>query len=307
MNICYMPQCNNRAQKSCKCGNFTSIFCLECARIHKETHDKQNQLYEMSLYYPPSKETLLSSILLQLQHCEQEIIKITNTRLKEINEQSKKTLKSMANERKKIIILSNSSIITNDTIQILEQNINNEMIEFYDEVYKYTLEEERKPDLMHELPEGVYTGKLKENKPDGTGVILYKTGDSYEGEFINGISNGLGIYYCSNGDIFKGEFNNGKRIGYGECVYNNKSKYIGQWNNDQRSGYGTLYYTPVSGKNQKYEGEWKNDQKNGKGIEYIGQERYEGEWENNEKNGFIMHFYENGTKTQEIWRKGKKV
>ncbi|OMJ75172.1 hypothetical protein SteCoe_25756 [Stentor coeruleus] len=299
MDKCYIPDCGKKAQFICNCGNFPSLFCRQCS----ESHAKQGQPHDLSQYYPPTKEMILSSILLQLQHCEQEVIKITNIRLKEINDQSKKTLKAMSVERKRIISLVNTINLTNDIIQSFEQKINDELIEFYKEVYKYTLEEERKPDMMHELPEGVYTGKLKDDKPDGPGVMFYKTGDSYEGEFRNGKPQGLGIYNYSNGSIFKGEFNNGKKEGHGECVYNDGSKYSGQWKEDIRCGYGILFFTK---KNQKYEGKWENNQRHGKGIEFIGKERYEGEWENNEKNGLVIHFYENGTSANEVWINGKK-
>lgn len=302
MDICYITGCNRKAQFICRCGNFPSLFCRQCA----EAHAKQDQPHDMSQYYPPTKEMILSSILLQLQHCEQEVIKTTNIRLKEINDQSKKTLKVMADERKRVITLSNTMVFTNEIIKTFEQKINDELTEFYKEVYKYTLEEERKPDMMHDLPEGVFTGKLKENKPDGPGVIFYKTGESYEGEFKNGKPHGLGIFYYFNGSIFKGELNYGKREGHGECVYNDGSKYSGQWKEDKRIGYGTLVYTNGPKKGQRYEGEWANDQKHGKGIEFIGKERYEGDWENNEKSGFISHFYENGTNANEVWSCGKK-
>ena len=76
---------------------------------------------------------------------------------------------------------------------------------FYDEVYKYTIVDDRKPNHIIKIDQGEFSGKLKNNAPDGLGLLVYKNGDNYEGEFINGKREGFGVCYYSNGDCYKGK------------------------------------------------------------------------------------------------------
>lgn len=48
------------------------------------------------------------------------------------------------------------------------------------------------------------------------GIMYFKNGDTYEGEFKRGIPNGFGKFYFKNGDIHIGDFVNNKFHGYGE-------------------------------------------------------------------------------------------
>jgi hypothetical protein len=59
------------------------------------------------------------------------------------------------------------------------------------------------------------------------------------GEFLNDEKK-LGLMKYKNGDQFNGEFSNEVRSGKGVQLYANKDKYKGLWLNDMRFGNGTL-------------------------------------------------------------------
>ena len=50
-------------------------------------------------------------------------------------------------------------------------------------------------------------------KKNGKGIIVYKSGNKYDGYWEEGKKSGKGIYYFKNGDFFKGEWKNGKKMG----------------------------------------------------------------------------------------------
>ena len=89
--------------------------------------------------------------------------------------------------------------------------------------------------------------------------IIYKNGDYYIGEILNGNKHGKGIEYYKNGNIkYDGEFVNGKFEGNGKYVWENGEYYIGQWLNDKRNGKGILYY---KNGNIKFYGEFVNGER----------------------------------------------
>ena len=63
----------------------------------------------------------------------------------------------------------------------------------------------------------------------GKTKIDYFNGDSYEGDFKNGIKEGKGILYYKNGDKYEGEFKNDKRDGKGIFLYNTNAIYEGDF------------------------------------------------------------------------------
>lgn len=54
---------------------------------------------------------------------------------------------------------------------------------------------------------GIFTGKLKDGKPDGKGTILYSD-HRYTGMFVEGEPNGEGVIYMRDGKEIKGNFRN---------------------------------------------------------------------------------------------------
>lgn len=90
--------------------------------------------------------------------------------------------------------------------------------------------------------------------------------------------NGSGIMVFSSGNKYKGEFQNGQRHGQGTFVWASGAKYNGQWEYDKMHGSGTYIYPD----RRVYRGEFVNGLKEGKGT-LTGPDKeiiQKGTWEN---------------------------
>ena len=167
---------------------------------------------------------------------------------------------------------------------------------------KYSLYFDNKNPEIINYNSGIYCGTLKDNKPDGMGVLVKECDIIYKGEFKEGTINGKGksFIYDKNDKsrkllkIFEGTFigetKNGKYIEYDR--YNCKKKiFEGEYKEGKREGKGIEYKY----NNKLYKGCFKNGQKNGNGILYAsgGIKRYEGNFENNFFHGNGKLFYDN--------------
>ena len=72
------------------------------------------------------------------------------------------------------------------------------------------------------------------SKPSSFGIHIYRNGDRYEGDLVEGKKNGKGTYFYKNGD-----------------------RYVGDWINDNQTGKGTYYWS----QDEKYEGKLSNARK----------------------------------------------
>ncbi len=70
------------------------------------------------------------------------------------------------------------------------------------------------------------------NTHEKGGIELKETGYYYQGDLKNYIPDGKGILYYKNGDIYLGEFIEGKNEGKGNYIKENGEYYNGQWKND---------------------------------------------------------------------------
>lgn len=86
----------------------------------------------------------------------------------------------------------------------------------------------------------VYTGTIKDNKPDGHGTLTYKNGDIYVGQFVNGKKNGLGKWLESGGDIYDGEWKDDRRNGKGIYTTADGTTLEGSFENNLKHGLGTV-------------------------------------------------------------------
>ncbi len=68
-----------------------------------------------------------------------------------------------------------------------------------------------------------YTGRMEDEQPNGTGVMKFRDGIEFRGDFENGLLDGLGceIHY-PNGDLYRGHFSKGVR--YTDGIYIKGSK-----------------------------------------------------------------------------------
>jgi hypothetical protein len=148
----------------------------------------------------------------------------------------------------------------------------------------------------------IYTGEVKDGKPNGMGVANYSSGNvlRYVGSFVNGTYNGKGTMLFDNGAFLSGEWKNGKLSGMGTNLTANGVLYIGNFVDGVKNGRGTMFYKEngamIAGfKNDKLEGRgislwndgtivsdvfYANDVRNGLGYQYEAKTKklYAGEW-----------------------------
>lgn len=73
------------------------------------------------------------------------------------------------------------------------------------ELYRTTPEYIIEKSIAASDSSGIYTGRLKNGKPDGRGTILYSD-HRYTGSFADGSPEGEGIVYMNSGEVYKGIF-----------------------------------------------------------------------------------------------------
>ncbi len=138
------------------------------------------------------------------------------------------------------------------------------------------------------LPNGIYTGFTEYNKPDGKGLMKYKNGFIYDGDWKNGEWNGFGAFISTTENV-SGNWEKGKLKGNGSFI-SSQFTYDGEWINNDFDGYGRLdWYN-----GDFYEGYWKDGLQNGYGIYYSQSFSYNGNWEEGWMNGNGYIKYENG-------------
>lgn len=157
----------------------------------------------------------------------------------------------------------------------------------------------------------VYNGLVKNKRPHGYGTMKYKNGDSYEGDWVDGVSDGNGKEFVVedikdgivSGHTYTGQFKNNMRNGKGTMIYSDGNKYEGDWHNNDKFGSGKMIYK--CGK--IYNGIWKFDQTYMTKDVMINGNRYIGQCdENNTPNGLGKMYYANRDYYEGQWFNGQK-
>ena len=147
----------------------------------------------------------------------------------------------------------------------------------------------------------IYFGEYRvdNNIPHGRGILIYKNGDKYYGNFENGKKNKIGIYYFkSNGAKYKGEWENNKMSGYGIYYYPNGTIYEGYFKDNKRHGYGIL----TTSKGDIYKTIWNEGNVSDYGsIKYNDGKLYEGYIKNYKKDICGTLYYPNGDRYRGIF------
>ena len=189
----------------------------------------------------------------------------------------------------------------------INNNRNNINLRYYRSQKKFNKTTEDNQKQIKEYENGLYEGVIIDGKREHNGVMIYKNGAKYEGEWKNDKKNGKGVftsphyYNCRKnvGMKYEGEFKDDKFEGYGITTYTNGDKYEGEWKNSKQYGKGTVSYFDGS----KYSGEWKDGNFNGIGVFYLKNgEKYEGRFVNNKYNGYGKYYYINGNYLEGIFR-----
>lgn len=172
---------------------------------------------------------------------------------------------------------NNEVDIFNDLVEDLsatefvsDKNMNNfyQNMCYVDSLGKYILDGEQ----------GVYSGELKQNLPNGQGRMTFDNGDVYIGDWKDGKMHGLGVYSWSDGRKYDGEWILGKRNGHGTFSWPGGEVYIGEWNSNKVNGLGSFIFADGG----KYVGEFKEGKMDGNGVQYDfrGKEVFNGIWKN---------------------------
>lgn len=88
----------------------------------------------------------------------------------------------------------------------------------------------------------IYTGPVRDGKPEGRGTWLRPDGSSYAGEFKDGLPSGHGTLRSERGDLYDGDFANGYASGRGNMTFSpgKMKSYDGDVVNATPNGQGTL-------------------------------------------------------------------
>ena len=82
-----------------------------------------------------------------------------------------------------------------------------------------------------------YEGYVKNNIPNGEGLLIFADSSSYDGEFLNGKMHGMGLCKWPNGSSYYGEWKEGQMDGEGYMSYIGQAEYNGEWKEGKRHGF----------------------------------------------------------------------
>lgn len=115
------------------------------------------------------------------------------------------------------------------------------------------------------------------------GILDFKGGNHYEGQFKADLFEGRGRLIFNQGDYYEGEFKQDKANGYGKYVNTDGEIYVGYWKDDKQNGQGELLLKDGS----RYEGTFVNGMKDGEGrITWPDTSFYVGHFAENYYEGF---------------------
>ena len=140
-----------------------------------------------------------------------------------------------------------------------------------------------------------------EDKKNGEGILHWKTGEVYRGDFQNDYLQGFGLLTYAEDDAESRQYYNGSfmanlRHGNGTLVWKDGQTYNGGFNHNIRQGYGIL----KTEDGEEYVGSWKKNKKQGFGVltfsksDVFGRITYVGNFEDNVRNGNGTLILKNG-------------
>ena len=148
----------------------------------------------------------------------------------------------------------------------------------------------------------MYSGELKDDKPNGFGTG-YKNGHVvYTGEWKDEKAEGSGTVYKNGHVVYTGECKNGMAEGFGTKYENGHVVYTGEYKNNLRNGKGKEM--DENGK-VVFDGEWKDGIGKGKEMDENGNVVYEGEWNNGKRNGIGREVNGNEMGPIGYWKDGR--
>jgi hypothetical protein len=113
---------------------------------------------------------------------------------------------------------------------------------------------DRAPD--HEYKDGTrFYGKFVDGAPaDGRGIMVFPSGQRYDGDYRQGKRNGCGTMTFDQGKRYTGQFSDDQFQGLGVWTLENGDRYIGEFRNNKCDGTGTFIFKDGSFQS----GNWQN-------------------------------------------------
>lgn len=112
----------------------------------------------------------------------------------------------------------------------------------------------------------LYDGEKQDGKMHGFGKLIFHKGKNMHvfcGEHVEGQKHGKGVLAFKNGRMYKGQFRNGKFNGEAAMTWANGDSYHGQYVDDLKHGYGRFQWGRDG---QLYEGNWVKGKRHGAGT-----------------------------------------
>ena len=149
----------------------------------------------------------------------------------------------------------------------------------------------------------MYEGQWKAGKREGQGTTRYAIGNVYEGQYKADTKEGEGKFCYATGDVYEGQYKAGKQEGKGKYISANGNVYEGQYKANMREGQGTKSYA----NGDVYDGEWKADKREGQGTYRSASGNvYEGEWKADNKEGRGKYTFANHDVYEGQWMANMK-
>ncbi|KAF0310064.1 Radial spoke head 10 B [Amphibalanus amphitrite] len=161
------------------------------------------------------------------------------------------------------------------------------------------------PLLVGYVTETAEVGRDEHGRWHGTGTVLLRRGQRYEGRFEHGLLEGCGTLTWPDGTQYSGELRRSALRGRGTYRWPNRCQYSGQVCCGRRHGYGVFSHPSGYG----YLGAWDHGAKHGQGKMFFGSEKnsvYEGEWKNNQREGYGERIYPSGNNYSGYWSGGRR-
>jgi len=143
------------------------------------------------------------------------------------------------------------------------------------------------------LPDGsIFVGDKKGGLFDGEGILEWKNGDYYKGQFREGMYNGFGKL-STKAFVFEGYFKEGLFHGEGKLTFSNGTVYQGEFKENLYHGKGSV----LDPQGSNFVGLFYEGMKNGMGyLRLHNGESYSGNFANDLFNGEGVYTYPNGDK-----------
>ena len=149
----------------------------------------------------------------------------------------------------------------------------------------------------------MYEGQWKAGKREGQGTTRYAIGNVYEGQYKADTKEGEGKFCYATGDVYEGQYKAGMQEGKGKYRSANGNVYEGQYKANMREGQGTKSYA----NGDVYDGEWKADKREGQGTYRSASGNvYEGEWKADNKEGRGKYTFANRDVYEGQWMANMK-